>query len=173
MRILAIDPGTVTTGFAVLECVPSIRVVYSATYTSEVAELDFRTDILGSRWRRISQTCGRLQQLLDLYTPEVVASESPYLGRFPQSFQALVELLTMLRNTTVQWNAYRPLNLYDPATVKGTMGVPGNSGDKQAMFKALDHLQLHYASGISPNMFDEHTVDAICVGLTAWRLLNT
>ena len=107
----------------------------------------------------------RLAKLLLMYKPDKIVSESPYLGKFPASFAALVELLYAFRLTVFDYNPSIYMFTIDPPTVKKHMGVKGTSSDKTLMQQGLKKKKINYNEYRFLDL-DEHAVDAMCVGLT-------
>lgn len=168
-RILCIDPGTNHTGYSVLDLNNSgeLRCIYARTLdTSPLVRIDgVTTNLHSDRFSKIRILGNELLHLLRIFRPHVVISESPYMGRFPQSFAALVEVLLMFRDVIFQFDPALPFETIDPSSVKKSMGVSGKSGDKDLMSTALQKENIQYLSGINSKEFDEHTVDSICVGV--------
>lgn len=101
-----------------------------------------------------------------------VVSESPYLGRFANSFQSLVECLCYIQNGIFVNTSEFPLALLDPTTVKRAVGAP-KSKDKDAVKNAVMKLSwVTYAVPGLLNELDEHGVDAIAVGLARFIQLR-
>ncbi len=167
MRILSIDPGTNRTGVSILEYRDAPFVLFSETIYAEkmLYQQPYIEEIHGSRFARIYITASHIEKLLYIYKPDIVVSESPYMGKFANSFAALTELITSIRMMTFHYNDRLEFVLIDPASVKKFMGVSGKSGDKELMRKALTKQQLSYESSISINNLDEHAVDSIAIGL--------
>lgn len=173
-RILSIDPGTNRTGFAILDIDidGNITIPFAETFAADhyVKRFKFLSSIHGSRFARIHLTGKQLSRLLHLYTPDIVGSEAPYLGKFPQSYAALSELLHEFKSCTHDYSLSIPLEYIDPASVKVVVGVKGKSGDKNKMTRALRKIKINYID-VDPTAFDEHTVDAVCVGVYYVRKL--
>lgn len=178
MRILALDPGTNRTGVSIIDYddndgTPLVIMVETIKADRLSLQIQYVIDVHGSRFARILSTGDRLRILLEMYQPDAVASESPYLGRFPQSFAALTEILTEFRRRLFEWEPSKTLHVIDPSTVKVFMGVKGTSPDKDLMTKALAKKALLYSEYINPNDLDEHSIDSLCVNLCfANRLLS-
>ncbi len=87
------------------------------------------------------------------------------MGRFPNAFGALTEIMLAIRRACWRFDPILPLNVIDPSSVKKFMGVKGTSKDKSAMTRALMAKQeLANPSGIPLADLDEHSIDALCVG---------
>jgi len=168
-RIISIDPGTTTCGFSVIECDygETPKVLWAETVNAlPYLKYNQPTILLhGKKFARIRMIGQRLQKLLDFWKPDAVIGEACFMGRFPKSFQGLTELTYELRSTTANFDPTLPYEIIDPPTVKNNMGVSGKSKDKDDMTEGLRNYDVTYELDIDTNSFDEHTVDAISVGL--------
>lgn len=117
----------------------------------------------GNRFARIICTGLQVKRLLELWNPDYVACESPFLGRFPASFAALTEVIAELKRITFNHDPSLPFFTYTPTLVKATVGVVGK--DKTDMSKAIARLDLGYPDQLLSKDVDEHAIDSIAVGL--------
>lgn len=168
MRIMSIDPGTNCTGVSIIDYINEAPfVLMSETIKADKLAKKYKyvADVHGSRYARILATADRISLLLEQYNPDGIISESPYMGRFAQSFAALTELLSAIRDRVFEYDPALALNIIDPSTVKKFMGVKGTDGDKNNMLVALHKKQLLYSEYIVFDSLDEHAIDSICIGL--------
>lgn len=175
-RYVSFDPGTGSLGVAVIDYNREL-----GTHLVEYATT-FQIDRLYKQNKLISETSGdrvaklrtvrqAINRVLQAWEPAFVASEAPYMGRFPQAYAALVECVDAIRQGTQLFNPFATLLTIDPATVKKTVGVSGKSGDKEAMRKALaNRKNLVFDSTVELAALDEHAVDAIAIGIAASTL---
>lgn len=171
MRLLSIDPGTNHLGYTFFEVagVGDIRVLDIGTL--EVAKYAQRfTGIIDVHGEKIAKLYGIevfIAEYLNRWCPTVVVSESPYMGRFPAAFAALVECLSSIRNALIEYDRSIPLDTTDPASVKQALGVSGKSGNKELITLALsgviDFFSMHKRFDIYA--LDEHARDSLAVGL--------
>lgn len=172
-RIVSFDPGTGSLGIAVLDYNAENKthvVEYAAT-----APIDkqYRKQLLliekfGDRIAKLQTVKEVVSSILNYWEPSLVASEAPYMGRFPQAYAALVECVDAIRKGTNEYDIFMPLKTIDPATVKKTLGVSGKSGDKTLILKALEKREdLLFKEGVNLHSLDEHALDAIAVGIAA------
>lgn len=172
-RIVAFDPGTNRLGVAVLDYNKEQGthfVEHAATFFIGNLYKQYPVVIETYGERVAKQYAARcaVQKVLEAWNPSVVASESPYMGSFPQAYMALVECIDAIRRACKAFNPYQPLITIDPATVKKSIGVSGKSGDKEAIRNALaNRKSLTFDVGVSLDKLDEHAVDAIAVGIAA------
>lgn len=171
-RILSIDPGTNFTGTSILDIDLNNDIKLKFVETIKAVNLAKKNNsilhVYGSRFTRIHVTGQQITKLLLEYNPDAVISESPYLGKFPQSFAALTEILSEFRRRTFAYNVSVPFITIDPSTVKKSLGVKGTSGDKKLMRKAIEKIKFKNSDYSNYNLLDEHSIDAIAVGL--WYL---
>jgi len=119
MRVLGIDPGTVSLGYGVVDNGEELRlVVCGALSFPRRAPLEER---LSSIYRGLSQIVAR-------YRPDEVAVEEPFVGRNVRSALAVgrAEAIAILAAA----NKQLPVSYYSPAQVKKEVTSYGGS-DKQ------------------------------------------
>lgn len=170
VRFLAIDPGSRTLGLAVLE------------YNFETGELtvlftrclDVDEGLKHIRYLEVLQGISRarrwlvkhfLKHQIEDWQPAFVIMETPYMGSFSQVFKILVEIMEVIEGV-VSWfgNAIALLKI-DPSTVKKSVGVKGNSSDKDLMRDAVKGIKyLVLREGVDLDHITEHEIDAIAVG---------
>jgi Holliday junction resolvasome RuvABC endonuclease subunit len=163
---MSIDPGTTNTGIAIfnvndLTFIPSLE--YAATINSEKLLSGYKHVVHthGTRDAKILAISNAINGYFARYMPAVIVAEAPFFNpHSPQAYAALTELLTTIKLSVRNINFYARFELIDPSSVKRFMGVNGCSGDKQLMRNALMRRLTEDVS-----MCDEHTIDAICVGL--------
>lgn len=169
-RVISIDPGTNSFGIAILDIVQESKlyVRYADTINVEKISRPFIgiNEVHGEKVAKLFALERFLIEFLMENTPHRVVSESPYMGRFPAAFGALVECLTAIRRALMTYDLNLPLNLIDPASVKQAIGVNGKSGDKSLMAKAVASLDgyIDFDEGVVLSDLDEHAIDAIAVG---------
>lgn len=170
-RILAIDPGTDTLGTAVLDVdltCGRVSLVAAQTFSgaSGAAYYPDVGDTHGNRSAKLYSHEQNLGALFRHFQPHNVTCEAPYMGRFPQAFEALVECRSSIRRALYNYDPTMPLEMVDPPTAKLAVGTVLKRGmDKGAVRAAILQLSnLYNATGRSVAVMDEHTIDAIAVG---------
>jgi crossover junction endodeoxyribonuclease RuvC len=149
MRILGIDPGTVTTGYGVVEesqdCVTSVDFgEICPPPRSQIGE-------------RLSYIYSRLLQIIVAYRPEVVAVEQPFVGKNIKSALAIgrsqaIAILAAAGNGI-------PVFEYTPAQVKQQVSNFG-AGSKEQI-QEMVRLQLGLP-GIPPSDASDALAVALC-----------
>lgn len=182
VSIVAVDPGTETLGVAVLRVsLPGFQLIGSTarTFTGSKlnARVDWTSDLHGELIARIEAHEENLLQILQNFRPTVVACESPFMGKFANSFKALVEMLSAIRRAVMRYDMWTPLDLIDPPTVKNAVGVKGNKGGevgKALMRDAVLSLApvLNYEGDVPLDRLDEHSIDALAVGYARYLALR-
>ena len=169
-RILAIDPGTHHTGTAIIDLsvtntihVPFVETIHIDALLNRYQDV---THVHGIRYASHIAIATQIKHLLEQYQPNIVVSEAPYYSAYLEAYAALVELINIIRHTVYQHDTSMSFKTIDAASVKMNMGVKGNSGDKSLMREKLLAYPLSYESYLVPSLFDEHSVDSLCVGLT-------
>ena len=133
MKIIGIDPGTVVTGYGILD----------ASDSRSFRAIDYgcirppRKDKLSKRYRIIYEA---LCELLDKHTPDALVVETQYVGKNPQS----AIKLGMARGMAILAATLRdiPVFEYSPSKVKSAAVGKGNAKKHQvqSMVKVLLNL---------------------------------
>ena len=172
--ILSIDPGTQFAGFTIQNYHHETgQIEYVHTMSVNIANLAYAMidpayiDIHGIRQVKLQAIRSTVYKLLQAYNPSIVVSESPYMGKFPQAFGALMECLMAIRLGCMDYSTTLDLKTIDPATVKKSVGVAGNDGNKENMRCAVQRLTN---GAVNMAWLDEHAVDSIAVGNAFIRL---
>lgn len=169
VRVMGIDPGSRTLGFSITTCFPYEQIFQLdeawTLITEKVLQLKrFRVDRVGEHQVRLEAIEEEVYQALVHFHPDVVIMETPYLGRLPQSFFVLTQVMTAIGRAVERYSSAMILQKIDPATVKKAIGVPGNSSDKELVRKAVEALQcLDNLSDRTLQSLDEHAIDATAV----------
>lgn len=166
---VSIDPGTNKLGITVNhidEFTGMKSILHSSTIDiNKFAELKYGETwvvVHGLRRAKMIAVYDIVFSFLRAWNPETLVCESPYMGRFPQAFSALVECLDAIRNAAFSYNPNMLVHFIDPATIKKAVGAKGNSGDKDMMRKMV--IPLLANSHLNPDWLDEHAIDSIGVG---------
>lgn len=177
MLILGIDPGTMRTGVSILLVEKEgISILYADTIKADklADKVPYIEELTDARFARNICTRDQIMKIMTMYSVDAVVSETPFMGKFAQSFAALTELLNTIRNAIFTNFPITPFYPIDPASVKKYLGVSGKSGDKELMRKALEKQTLLYENSITIESLDEHAIDSIAIGLwLAHYLSNT
>lgn len=168
-RIISIDPGTNTLGVAFLEIDLDflnvyLREAFTLNSNTNFKDLDTILNAHGERFAKLTSHSNILINIFNHYRPHSVICESPFLGKFPQAFEALVECKMMIRNSLMMYDHSIPLETIDPPNAKKAVGAPGKGGDKDIVKKALQQLNIIVPYTGFVDTLDEHSVDAVAVG---------
>ncbi len=117
MAILAFDPGTATTGYAVIE----------RTAGEKLAALDFgviRTSPDDSAHKRLQILYNEVDRLITTYNPESVATERLFFARNETTAiavgRAIGVILLAIAQHDLPWSEYTPLQVKLGVTGTGT-----------------------------------------------------
>ena len=194
-RIVAIDPGTSTLGFAVLDLsLDDFSVTVEEVFTFNAA-LHFKSkdqykEIFGSRTARLNFLSEQVYNQLVKFRPNCVIAESSYLGRNVTSFASLIECKAFIQDAVTRYDEATPLELIDPMSVKYGIGAVKRLtkeemkarrknkkkvkpiDTKLAVRNKLDSLiDLLWQVGLPPLKYlDEHSVDAVSIGY--WKAMQ-
>ncbi len=133
MIVLGIDPGSLHTGYGVIEV--------DGGQETLVAYGVLHLDAHRSHQWRLKQVYDRLTEVVAQTTPDECAVEMPVYGRNPQSMLKLgrVQAAAML----VALNHQIPVTQYTPKEVKKSVTGNGNAAKEQVWFmvKAILHIE--------------------------------
>lgn len=177
VRVIGIDPGTVTLGIACLDIdvmTRRVELVDARTIDAGRAIRDFQltSRYHGLRFARLMALEESIYNYLRAFNPHIVASESPYMGRFPQAYAALVECMNSIERAQNRYTPYAMLHRVDPMSVKLAVGVESKGKSKKERSASLskDHVReglmrqpIAVPPGYSFQVLDEHAVDATAV----------
>lgn len=130
MLVLGIDPGSIVTGWALVESHGN-KVRY---INSGVLRFDNKTDFLP----RLAQVQTQMLSLLELYTPDEIALESLIYVKSPTALSKLAQTRGVIISTFIQNYKHRIFE-YSPNLVKSTAVGHGHA-DKTSIQKFLHTL---------------------------------
>ena len=186
-RIVAIDPGTVTLGFSVIDIdIDDLSIIVQEVFTFNAGKhfknKDQFKEIFGARTTRLKFLSERIYEKLVDWSPDCVIAESSFLSRNVTSFESLIECKVYIRDAVTRYDESLPLTLIDPLSVKYGIGALVK-GDKKKVkrvkgkrVKGVDTklavrnkisslVDLLWAAGLPPmDYLDEHSVDAVSIG---------
>lgn len=173
IRMLSIDPGSQNFGITVSELLAgTMSVIYSTTLNiDKLCTMNRYHDILNNHGVRAAKMACieySVSKLIYSWDVQFVVSESPYMGKFVQTLIVLIETIASIRRGILAIDATIPFMTVDPATVKRNVGVSGKSGDKTLILPALAKLDRLCLDNIDVNNLDEHSIDSIAVGYSAF-----
>ena len=150
MKILGIDPGTITMGYGVIE-----------SSDDEISLIDFG-DLNSPRRSPIGECLSylynRLLEIITRYQPDVVAVEQPFIAKNVRSALAIgrAQAIALLAAA----NSGIPTYEYTPAKVKQMVANYGASSKEQ--IQEMVRLQLGMAEVPQPNDAADALAIAIC-----------
>lgn len=132
MKILGVDPGTATTGYACLEYTNSkvSLISYGCIKTEAELELD----------KRIARIFDEFCQILDKFTPDVVAVERQFFNRNVTNALLVGHASGVIILAAAQRNI--PVKMYTPLQVKQAIAGYGKAEKKQIQFMVKNILRL-------------------------------
>ena len=168
-RIVSIDPGSDTLGLAHFDYDFNTRLLSLVEVETLQGHRNAKIDpefaeTHGNRIARLRSHRRVLERYFTRVKPHKVISEAPFMGQHAAAYAALVECIAYIRFALEYYDDTVPLVLIDPPTVKNGVGAPGNA-DKDRMRQAVLEASKH-PPFINLTVLDEHSIDAIAVGLT-------
>ena len=161
MRMISIDPGTLTCGVAVWDIDDKSFIINNIeTFTIAISN-----DIaLEFRLYKLYET---LHKLVKDIEPVQYIHESAFMNRFrPQAYGPIYAAIFMIRKAYIDFNPMSGLFAYPPKSIKSVVST-GNA-DKNDMFEAVS--KLVELSCFLKGHEDEHQIDAMAIGYV--HLLN-
>ncbi len=150
MRILGIDPGTVTMGYGIIETnEDKINLVGYGALTSQA-----RSPI----GERLSYLYEALSKIITQYQPDAVAVEQPFVARNVKSALAIGKAQAVAILAAA--NRGIPVYEYTPAQVKQRVANYGASSKEQ--IQEMVRLQLGLSQVPQPNDASDALAVAIC-----------
>ena len=174
-RVIGIDPGVNSLGLSVFEKNVKngkIALVWSETIKSKRFEKDY-SDIAKRDGERFAKVWGYKNTLVDYFNnfqPNSVISEGNYMGKFPNAYSALTEMVLIIRLALMDYNSSISLKVIDPSTVKKFLGVKGNASDKNLINEKIKSLDIIFHLPQKIDKLDEHSIDSIAIGY--WGVKN-
>ena len=177
-RVVSIDPALDKLGIAVLDfCLitKKIHIRYAETIDAVAGSNKF-PEIVGRFGLRQAKLAFHEEYFLDFFQkwePHSIVHEAPFLGRFPQSYAALVEAVSGIKRAAIKYNILVDFDHVDPPSAKKAVGVAGNSKIKEevmAAIKKLPNVMYDNDTVILLEYLSEHASDAVAVGY--WKILK-
>lgn len=171
VRGLYIDPGSNACGVAVLDTnvlLGTIRVVHRRTILPRyrLSREAMRADVHGDFAVKLEKIHDEIYEVCQIYRPNRIRHETPYMGDLPQVFGRLTQVITAIVIAGRRYNESIPIESINPATVKKNIGVPGNSGNKELMRAAVVSLPfLINDTDVDLSKFTEHEIDGTAIGI--------
>lgn len=167
ITILAIDPGTITLGFAVYKLdIVTLEIKDVFAWTIDATRLSYFDpmiiDIHGEKFARIMAIKRNFKGVLECYKPLAIVCETPFFNmRRPSAAGPLYELFATLEQTVYEWDNFKPLYKVDPKTAKKAVKAAHNAKkeDIRAALKKIPELDI-----ANIDLLDEHSNDALAVG---------
>lgn len=167
--IFSIDPGTINMGFSLIQVdFREMKLVDAMAWTMDASKLlkadDWNAERYGDRYARIKILAGLFENVLREFKPVAVCSEAAFYNpRRPNAYEALLEVIFIVRETLNDWDPWKTLKTIEASVAKKTFGVKGNSKDKGDVKRQLATLpQLGH---LDFDKIDEHACDALLIGM--------
>lgn len=190
-RIVAIDPGTNTLGFSVIEVDLDnleIYIIDAKTFTAAkvVRRLRDTSSVYSKRRQFLNWHEDNLVHELSEYKPHAVIVEAPFIGKFATAFEALLECREMIKEAVLEYDTAIETRFIDPMSVKEVVGATElTKKRRKELSKKLKRSKLRKAvkEGLKDDMqqalcqlkdvnwlidsdtLDEHAIDATAVGV--------
>lgn len=172
----AVDPGTSTLGLTIVKVLPdsTLELVHSETIEIDKeirrsTEYQHLAEEYSMMDARLSVIRDCLLELLLEYEPHVLSVETPYMGRFPAAYRALVLCMSAVLKSFRDYNDDLPIHFIEPSSAKAAVGVVKKGSHKdvverllRARFKPNCKKKEFHESELIEFM-DEHQWDSLAV----------
>ena len=151
MRVLAIDPGTLRMGYAVLDAEPEPEADdYGVIVLPASMEIE----------RRLYQLHTHILNMIHVFQPDAVAVEDPFVGSGERSFPKSALAIGQAQAVVLIGAASQgiPVHRYAPANVKRVVADYGAAPKDQVQRMTVSRLRLN-------DMPEPDAADALAVGL--------
>lgn len=178
INIVGIDPGTTCTGVAILTIdVSTMKIVRTKamTFNSDkmLSEDEYLTEPHSERMCKIIAQKNNLIRLFRYHLPSYICCESPFFNRLrPSAFGPLMEILSAIQMASVEYNPLVKFTLYPPSIIKKALGGSGLANKDAVRNQLLLRDDLEYNGDYPLDKLDEHSLDAIAVGICHFNLLK-
>jgi Holliday junction resolvasome RuvABC endonuclease subunit len=175
--LVGIDPSLDNLGFAVLVVDVDTKNVYIPFVETFYGKKQIKSNpvIVETHGDRTAKQYTQRENLIrqfNIWKPDCVSVEQPFLGRFPAAYGSLMECMSVIKSALIDYMPIIPLMPIDPPNVKLAVGVAHNSKDKDEMIAAVKVVDdITYDPSIDLDSLDEHSCDAIAVGYWLSRKL--
>tara|TARA_Y100001956_G_scaffold82973_1_gene107664 strand:- start:58660 stop:59313 length:654 start_codon:yes stop_codon:yes gene_type:complete len=175
--ICAIDPGTDTMGYSIILLNLkdlTITIDRSETFVASKALRHYPEVDRSTRLKWLEK---KLATEFKVDQPDLIIMESAFAKRrMISAFEALIECKQIINNAVAEYNESMTVILIDPISVKYGIGalkkgkkvpkVKGKKVDtKDLVRKVIEEDKDLKWNGLDVNLLDQHSVDAIAVGL--------
>ena len=147
--ILGIDPGTLITGYGIIECNGNSILLREMDVLKQSGKKH--------NYIRLQQIYKKVENLIKKYNPDEFAIEAPFFGKNVQSMLKLGRAQGVAIAAAI--SAGLPVTEYSPKKVKQSITGNGNAG-KEQVFKMLQQV---LAIKEAPQYFD--ATDALAVAV--------
>lgn len=162
-KVIGIDPGSSTTGIAVVDIDKDFNIVSINTECLDAS----KEKTVFKRNHNLEYRLSYMSDKLDIILgADVVAIsiEMPFINpRRMGSVIPLARLLGIIMNISLKYSPYRLIHKISPSEVKNAIGAKGNA-DKDAVLDAILSYK-EVSDVIDCNSITEHEVDAIAVAI--------
>lgn len=179
-NVVAFDPGSDTTGVAVVTINPSTAEIISATaWTLRTAKIKafggFSPYFHTERECKLGNLFIEVQSIMEVSRPWAVGCEAPFFNRLmPSAYGSLTEVVTIIQSACMGFNPYTRFELLSPQSVKKSVGVAGKKGKDVMRDAVLADTPMSSKLLVDINTLDEHAIDALAVArcMINFRLFN-
>lgn len=172
IRVLAFDPAATEMGIAVIDhnCITGVSMVQWVETLKGPSLLKYfkhmRPHFSNSFCIQTAYYHYVLEDLLPSWKPDVVVSESAFVGRFPAAMISLAHVIGSIRRAVCAW-CNRDIVLIAPTETKSVIANSGRAGKEDIASAIMRNSKIQFAPGVGNYEFlTEHEYDAIGHGHT-------
>lgn len=173
IRVLGIDPSTTNMGVCIIDIPlsqPSKLIVrYANTIFGDQVRYDipkqFDDTALTGVLARSFGLSRALEDLCNLYEPDVTICEDNFLGISAGTFKQLIQAVSLLREACNKGGKKTYLAYVLPNIAKGTVGANFKGTTKEDVKKGVLNYENLDHNGFDLETLDEHSADAVAITL--------
>ena len=147
MKIMGVDPGTVVTGYGIIKDSNPPEAVKHDTLRMKSSQ---------SVEQRLHELHTNLLKVIDEHQPDLVAVETPFIGKGPKSSLAIGQAQAIVLVSAVSRGI--EVRKYSPASVKQALTNDGRASKEQVRLMVAAELQI-------PDLTQTDASDALAVAL--------
>lgn len=177
VSILAIDPGLNNTGVAHLLIDHAKNEIVSLEATTIVTNnlpnnTGLSLSIHTERKIKLHKLKNCIIGYIEHLKPSVMVCESSFYNPYmPTAYKALIESITAIQEALIETNNNIPFLMIEPLLIKKTVGGLKGIKGKSVIRDCIRNIdELYKLLGHNLDILDEHSIDAIAIGYTYFKL---
>jgi len=175
VKIIGIDPGTMFPGVCTISYDTEYKeIIYISSICLNLDRITKNSEYVDYQPYRFLKLIKLKEYLLDIFKvdkPVLVAAEHPYMNpRMPGAVIPLAQCFMTIQMAVFDYNPLLDTTFIDPSTIKNSVGVKGNSKDKNSMSIAISKIpEIVDNLNTDIEKMNNNAVDAIAIAYCALK----